>query len=296
MRDLVQYLEAAKINGKNYIMPISIEFFGIYYNVDKFDKNGYEVPKTWDDLVTLADKLKKDNEIPFILSNKDSWTISQALVFNIETKDRGSHKKFYDDLTGGNTSFEKDKIFRSALEKTCWMVDNAQSDNISVSYDQAINDFATGKGVMFPEGIYSLPSIEAANPEMNVAMFSTPNDTGDVKETVRIDMAVAAGKNGNKHDAAIDKFLDFLTSEKGAQMFSDMDHSLSAIQSVKASNEKAKLVVDSINNNRVLDATAPPAGFEQAKRSELQTLVMDGNVDECLKKLDSDWKESISGQ
>ncbi|HHV10874.1 MAG TPA: extracellular solute-binding protein [Clostridiales bacterium] len=291
-----EYLESVKVDGKNYIMPFSIEFFGIYYNVDKFEAGGYEVPKTWAELVALADKIEQDGDIPFILSNKDSWTISQALVFNIETKDRGSHAEFYQQLLDGKASFETDSIFRPALEKTYWMVEHGQPDSISVSYDQAINDFATGKGVMFPQGIYSLPSLEAANPDLNVAMFPMPNDSGNVKETVRIDMAIAAGKNSNNNEEAVDTFLSYLTSKEGAQMFSDLDHSLSAIKTVEATIPKAQAVVDSINANRVLDGAAPPAGFEQAKRSELQTLVMDGDVDKCLKRLDIVWKEAVSGQ
>ena len=36
---------------------------------------------------------------------------------------------------------------------------------------------------------------------------------------------------------------------------------------------------------------APPAGFEQEKRAELQEMVMDGDITKCLNKLDEIWKE-----
>lgn len=41
----------------------------------------------------------------------------------------------------------------------------SQGDTLSLGYDQAINDFATGAAYMFIQGSWALPSIQAANPD-----------------------------------------------------------------------------------------------------------------------------------
>ena len=248
------------------------------------------MPETWGDLVALADKMKENGETPFILSNKDGWTTSY-LWTGIMTKDMGSYKDFYEDMKAGKDSFSQNPIAKTTLEKAKWVIDNAQNDSISVSYDQAITDFVNGKGMMMPSGSFVLPSLQSANPDASFKIFPWPTDTGETKETVRVDWAIAAGKNSNDNKEAVDTFMEYLTSTEAAQIFSDRDHSLSAIKGVVPDIPEAQKVVDSVEKNGVLDAVAPPPGFEQEKRAELQELVMDGDVTKCLNKLDEIWKE-----
>lgn len=289
---IAEHLEACEIDGKNYIIPISLNFMGVFYNVDKFEAGGYEVPTTWDEMVTLAEKIKADGEIPFMLPNKDSWTTSQ-LWSSIDGKDRGSNAETYEKMTAGTSSYSDDALYKSSLEKVLWMVEFSQGDTLSLGYDQAINDFATGKGLMFPQGIWALPSLEAANPDLNVGMFPMPNEAGDMKQPLGVDLGIAAGSNSAKDDA-IDTFLAYLTSTEGGQMYSDLDHSPSSIKGVVAGIPQAQAVLDLIDSNGVLDVSSPPAGFEETKRSKLQTVLLDGDIDKFLSELSADWTSAAS--
>ncbi len=85
--------------------------------------------------------------------------------------------------------------------------------------------------------------------------------------------------------------MQYLTSTEAAQIFADRDHTPSAIKGVVADIPEAPMMMESIEKNGVLDAMAPPAGFEQEKRAELQEMVMDGDITKCLNKLDEIWKE-----
>lgn len=79
-----KYLDAVKAkDGKNYIAPYNVNFMGVYYNKDKFEEAGYTMPTKWDELIALAEEIKAKGETPFILPNKDSWTVSN-LWSNIE--------------------------------------------------------------------------------------------------------------------------------------------------------------------------------------------------------------------
>ena len=84
-----EYLKSAEIDGKNYIAPISLAYLGIYYEENSFKEKGYEVPETWDDLVALVDKMQENGDTPFILSNKEGWTISDMWT-GIMTKEIGT--------------------------------------------------------------------------------------------------------------------------------------------------------------------------------------------------------------
>ena len=291
------YKESIKLDGKYYTVPISLNFMGVFYDVDKFQDGGYEVPKTWDEFINLAKDIQGKGEVAFVLPDKDSWTISQGWD-NIGGKDRGGEMgKFYDELRAGTTTYQDDPIAVDSMEKMIELREYSQGDTLSLGYDQAINDFATGTGYMFIQGIWALPSIESANPDKNVAMFPMPNDKGDMKQPLGVDVAICAGADttGDKADA-VDKFLLYLSSTEAAQMYSDKDHSPSCIKGVEAQIPQAQAVLDLIDTAGVLDISAPPAGFEETKRSKLQQVLIDKDVNAFLTTMTEDFLAAAASE
>jgi multiple sugar transport system substrate-binding protein len=60
-------------DGKYYFVPIYNYPWVVFYNKSTFAQKGYTVPATWDDLITLAKKMKKDGLVPFAFADKDQW-------------------------------------------------------------------------------------------------------------------------------------------------------------------------------------------------------------------------------
>lgn len=173
-----KYLDAVKAkDGKNYIAPYNVNFMGVYYNKDKFEEAGYTMPTKWDELIALAEEIKAKGETPFILPNKDSWTVSN-LWSNIEARDLGSHEDEFEKMKAGEESFETIPEYKSGVEKMIQLLDYANEDSLALGYDQAINDFANGEGWMFLQGSWTLPSFLSANPDFNVEFTILPNDNG----------------------------------------------------------------------------------------------------------------------
>ncbi len=73
-----EYKDAIKFQGKNYIVPISANFSGVFYNKDMFEEAGYQVPTTYDELITLAKDIQSKGEVPFLFPDKDAWTLVQC--------------------------------------------------------------------------------------------------------------------------------------------------------------------------------------------------------------------------
>jgi alpha-glucoside transport system substrate-binding protein len=60
------FLSLGEYNGKHYGMPTNINLKSmVWYPKDDFDKAGYQVPKTWDELIALSDQIKKDGSSPW---------------------------------------------------------------------------------------------------------------------------------------------------------------------------------------------------------------------------------------
>ncbi len=53
------YYDLYSINGKQYVMPWANSMTGIMYNKDVFEENGWEIPKTTDELLALCETIYK---------------------------------------------------------------------------------------------------------------------------------------------------------------------------------------------------------------------------------------------
>ncbi|MFI6481741.1 ABC transporter substrate-binding protein [Nonomuraea sp. NPDC050663] len=65
---------AATYSGKKYLLPLDYHYVGMFYNPKAMAKAGVtEMPKTWDELLATADKLKAAGITPFALGSKNRW-------------------------------------------------------------------------------------------------------------------------------------------------------------------------------------------------------------------------------
>jgi len=220
------------------------------------------------------------------------------LFLNIEGKDLGSHTDIYAKMSNGETSFAEIPEYKDALEKMIQLFDFTEADSLAYGYDQAINDFANGNGWMFIQGNWALPSIKAANPDVNVAMIPLPNDNGDMIQNTGADSGFCINaKMADEPEklAAIEEFIGFLLSTEGAQIYTDLDQSPSCVKGVVLDvPELAGMNKYIEENGAVLDTASLPIGFEDTKRGKIQNIFIDKDVDGLLAELSEDFKQAVS--
>jgi alpha-glucoside transport system substrate-binding protein len=60
------FMDLGVVNGEHYGLPTNINLKSmIWYPKDDFDKAGYKIPKTWDELMALSDQIVKDGGTPW---------------------------------------------------------------------------------------------------------------------------------------------------------------------------------------------------------------------------------------
>lgn len=291
------YKESIKFQGKNYVVPISANFSGVFYNKDKFEEAGYSVPATYDELIAIAEDIKEKGETPFLFPDKDAWTLVQCWEDNIDGSARGDRKPTYDKLAAGETTFQEDSLFQESLQKVVDIRSYGQPDTLALGYDQAISDFATGKSYMFMQGIWALPSIKKASSQLNVGMFSFPSNDGDTKVSMGIDVNLAVSSKCKNAEAA-KKFIEFAASKDMVQLYVDNDYSLPCMKDVTANIPDAADIVSLVEAGKgVLQTTALPKAVSDARQNTIQkVIVLDGgqSVEEYLTDLNKVFEENKS--
>jgi multiple sugar transport system substrate-binding protein len=61
------------LDGHYYLVPIYNYPWVVFYNKSTFQQKGYEIPKTWDQFISLCKQMQKDNLIPLAFAEKDGW-------------------------------------------------------------------------------------------------------------------------------------------------------------------------------------------------------------------------------
>lgn len=63
-------IDQGSYEGHPVIMPYVFNFYGWWYNVDMFKKHGWQPPKTYEELLTLCEKIKKAGIAPLTFQGK----------------------------------------------------------------------------------------------------------------------------------------------------------------------------------------------------------------------------------
>lgn len=273
-------------NGRNYAIPISINTQGVFYNTALFEQHGLEIPETWDDFIDLCEEIEGMGQVPMIFPDMTSWTIGQQVRMSLGL-DMDGHA-FIDRVKAGDADARDSRELRAIAQKLIDLREYAQPDTLGTSYEQAIFEFAAGNAFMFWQGIWAIPSINQANPDLEYSMFALPSVTGrPTRVEYGVDLALVIGVRDEADIAAAREFVDFVASPEIGQFYADRDGSPSALRGVEFTSEISAPVVEYVQSGRAFRNIrykyAP--GANPVVNTAAQQLIIDGDIDAFLDEM-----------
>ncbi|HEX3078110.1 MAG TPA: extracellular solute-binding protein [Lachnospiraceae bacterium] len=174
-------LEGFSKDGKLYGLPRNTDVMAFYYNKALFEKNGWEVPQTYADLIALAGPIKDAGLIPISMDGADKWPLS-IYMHDLVTKLEGDFKTQYrESIANGDFSSPSYKKAAELLQEAV----NAglfQSGFETTDYGTALNLFANGQAAMYYMGSWemSMATNQDVIPEVrdNIGVFMMPTVDG----------------------------------------------------------------------------------------------------------------------
>ncbi|WP_058485576.1 ABC transporter substrate-binding protein [Defluviitalea phaphyphila] len=174
-------LDGFSKDGKLYGLPRSTDIMGFYYNKAIFEENGWEVPKTYNELIELAGKIREAGLIPVSMDGADKWPLAIYLNDLIAKIDGDNGDKISQSIANGDFS---DPTYKKAAELLRKSVEAGLFQNgfETTDYATAFNLFANGQAAMYYMGNWEM-SI-ATNPDVlpeireNIGVFAMPEVEG----------------------------------------------------------------------------------------------------------------------
>lgn len=205
--------ENVTIDGKTYGLVYNAMYQGVYYNKAMFKENGWEIPKTLDDLQAIIDDCKEKGITPFASHMVDTWSIGNMSmqfamndVFN-KTPDWG------DKFRAGEVSFSDSEDMQNALNYNKLIYDNTFEDTFSTEQTDCDAKMVLGDAAMKVSGSWSIQNFLDIDENFDFGIFPFPNQTGDSKLIFEPNITIMTSAN-TEHQDAVDDFLDLMSSDK----------------------------------------------------------------------------------
>ena len=279
-------------DGKYYALPFSRNYMGVWYNIDIFEENNLEIPKTWDEFINVCETLKSKGITPLGLHGKDPGRVGHTFQCCTVAWDPEGVETI-EKAVSGEGQMEGDEGFTAVAEKMLTLFDYSNEDALAMSDMQCYENFANGKYAMCITGSYARGTIMIANPDLNLGIFPLPNDTYETTNTLSgIDAAICvSAKASEEEKEAAYRFLAFLAQPENAQLFCDAEGAPACIKGVKHKDEGVRPMLDliadgqvhdwmasTIDNNVITDLYSVTQGFWSEKNVENYLKEMDKSI------------------
>ena len=210
-------------DGVAYGVPGSVCYGGFFYNKAIFEQCGVEVPKTWDEFMTVCQTIADAGITPIAFGIKDSWMVAEYLSATIVPMTTGG-KEWHTKLMNREVDYN-DPGYIKHFE---WIKQLAQffpEGYEGIGYDDMQMMFCAEMAAIYPVGTFELGVIEAANPDLDLGWFYMPGETADEEESINFGAIMGYGINakleGEKLEAA-KTYLNWLADEKASAMFTNL--------------------------------------------------------------------------
>ena len=283
--DILEALEFVPVDG-TYGVPYVANAAGILYNRAMFQEHGWEIPENWEELMILCQEIQSEGILPFYFGFKDIWTCLapwNAIAVDLAPADTAKQ------VNRGNTTFSAE--YRELSEKYLELLKYGPDDPFAYGYNDACTAFARGQSAMYTIGSYAIPQILSVNPNLNLDSFVMPANSDKAANTLNsgIDLQFCVTADCKNKEAAYE-VLDFLYEDKNIQKYIDAQNSIPC----KEGDFKLASVLDGmkeyIETENMSDFQDHYYPSEMAVDAQLQTFLIQKDVDAFLKKFDKDWK------
>lgn len=219
--------------GHYYIMPFNNNMFGWWYNVDMFKKNGWTPPKTYEELLTLCDKIKKTGIAPLTYQGKYPAYMLGGFFFPWAIS-AGGLQAFKDAQNLKPGAWNSPAFLKSA-QMIAELRDKGYFERGAMGMDHTGSqmEFVLGKAAMIPCGTWLGSEMKKQMPpEFNMEFINPPmlakgkGDPTIVSSGVETWIIPADAKHP---DEAAD-FYKFMTSLAMAKQFVERKNTLMSVK------------------------------------------------------------------
>jgi multiple sugar transport system substrate-binding protein len=286
-------------DGKQYFVPFYSYPWAVFYKPSVWAAKGYTVPKTFDELMTLGNKMKADGLSGFAAGQSNGWP--QLGTFD-QINFRTNGYDFHMSLMAGKEDWQGAKV-KATFDNWKRMMELYQPNSLGRDWQDAAQSVKRGESGMMVIGSQQIGQQFADTPD-DLDFFAFPEiDKAHGTDTIEapIDGFMLAKKPKNPDGA--NKLLTYLASAEAQQAYLKSDPT-----SIAASNKADKsgynklqtkceaFIASAKHITQFLDRDTDPRFASDAMINGVNSFISNPNdVDTVLKGLSDQAKSIFTG-
>ncbi len=251
--DLSMYGDAALggstgADGALYSVPVGMEMQAILYNKATFEQHGVDEPQTLRELEAAFETFADNGTVPMHVGARAGWWVNQ--VFNEVLIAGFAGDDWARDVITGDACFTDEAYVDTLRVVERWRDNGWLNPNpLADDYGAMRTDVALGTSAMMIDGIWSAgPASPMFDIEPDLEIGIMPLPEGRVYGFP--DFGLAANPN-SEHQEAIEKVLQFVTTEEFAQLYAEHVGLPAANHEVDVDDERIATAARMIAENNV---------------------------------------------
>lgn len=215
-------------NGKLYAVPVdSVVLSGVFYNKKVFEKAGVEIPQTWDEFLTVCEKIKAEGVTPVYYSGKDAWSVQPPTISGLinDAAEKGTDTfGLMEQINTNKLKYKDCTNFVDSIQRTKDLIDLGYVNEtyLSDTVDNAHQALANGQCAMYINGTWCADNINKKFPDKidDIGAFALPTPDGD--NYINMFTPYSLALTTKCKDAELGKkALNFIASQKAQQIYAD---------------------------------------------------------------------------
>jgi multiple sugar transport system substrate-binding protein len=286
------------LDGHQYFVPIYNYPWAVHYQKSLFKENGYTIPKTWDQFIALAKKMKADG-VPVGFSDKDGWPAMGTFDY-INMRTNGY--QFHVDLMAGKKSWDSPQV-KATFNHWRELMELYQPGALGRTWQETGTDLQNKKTGMLLLGTFvgTVYTDKAAHNELDFFAFPSINPKWG-QDSVEAPIDGFMLSKSPKNPEAAKALLTFLGSAAAANTYLKYDPN--NVGTNKKTNTKnytplqkksAKLIASAKHISQFLDRDTRPDFASTVMIPALQQFIRTPNAVNSLVKSIERQKKAIFG-
>lgn len=204
--------------GNVYGIAPQAEVVGFFYNKEKLEALGEDVPETFEELEALLAAASEAGETPINFGNSDAWpgihtygSVEHTLVDTDYLNEWIFHQ--------GDATFDRPENVQAAELVRDWAEAGYFTENYEgIGYDDSVAAFSSGEGLLMLTGSWVATELEDPS---NFGFFTVPGVDGDPAPQTGGQGVPFAVRAGTQSPELAMEYVDWMVSERAAELWSE---------------------------------------------------------------------------
>ncbi|GAA2504502.1 ABC transporter substrate-binding protein [Streptomyces longisporus] len=215
-------------DGKYYFVPLYTYPWALFYRKSVFKQHGYQVPTTWDQLVTLCKKMKQDGLVPIAFGDKDAWP---AMGTFDQINFRLNGYDFHKSLMAGKEAWTDPKV-KAVFDHWSELLPYHQDGFMGRTWQDAAQTLVSKKAGMYVIGSFVAQQFTNKADLDDLDFFAFPEINPQFgQDTVEAPTDGFMVSKAPKNHDGVTKLMEFLGTPEAEQIYLKADSSVVAASS-----------------------------------------------------------------